>query len=99
MPATDSILSSCTAGEATITLPALMRSLLWKCVAIFSGASLIVICSCEKHSVGEMPEAQKEHVDLGEKPAEHSPSAEPNDSPAASASPTPAEFFPEKKSP
>jgi hypothetical protein len=71
-----------------------MRVLLWKCVAIFAGASLIVICSCEKHLVGEMPEAQKERVDLGEKSAEHSPSGEPNVSPAASVSPTPAEFFP-----
>jgi hypothetical protein len=43
-----------------------------------------------------MPEAQKEHLDLGEKSAEHSPSvSEPNASPAASVSPTPAEFFPE----
>jgi len=73
-----------------------MRSLLWKCVAIFAGASLIVICSCEKHLVGEMPEAQKEHLDLGEKSAESSPAAgEPSASPAATASPTPAEFFPE----
>jgi hypothetical protein len=73
-----------------------MRFLLWKCVAIFAGASLIVICSCEEHSVGEMPEAQKEHSDLGEKSSEPSPSAtESNASPAASASPTPAEFFPE----
>jgi len=96
MPATDSTLSPCTAGEATITLPALMRFLLWKCVAIFAGASLVVICSCEKHPLGEMPEAQKEHLDLGEKSAEHSPSvSEPNASPAASVSPTPAEFFPE----
>jgi hypothetical protein len=76
-----------------------MRFLLWKCVAIFAGASLVVICSCEKHLVGEMPEAQKEHLDLGEKSSEHAPSAEPNGSPAASVSPTPAEFFPEKKSP
>jgi len=73
-----------------------MRFFLWKCVAIFAGASLVVICSCEKHPVGQMPEAQKEHLDLGKKSAEHSPSGgEPNISPAASVSPTPAEFFPE----
>jgi hypothetical protein len=73
-----------------------MRFLLWKCVAIFASASLVVICSCEEHPVGQMPEVQKEHLDLGEKSAEHSPSAnEPNASPAASVSPTPAEFFPE----
>jgi hypothetical protein len=72
-----------------------MQSFLWKCVAIFAGASLLVICSCEKHLVGEVPEAQKERVDLGEKSEEHSPSGEPNASPAASVSPTPAEFFPE----
>jgi hypothetical protein len=73
-----------------------MRFFLWKCVAIFAGASLVVICSCEKHPVGQMPEAQKEHLDLDGKSAERSPSAEePNASPAASVSPTPAEFFPE----
>src|ERR1017187_9922780 len=96
MPATDSTLSPCTAGEATITPPALMRFLLWKCVAIFAGASLVVICSCEKHPVGGMPEAQKEHPDLADKPPEPSPSViQPTASPAASVSPTPAEFFPE----
>ena len=52
-------------------------------------ASLISI-SCEKHHVGELPEVQKEKVDVA---AGH----EADSSPAPAAKPTPAEFFPEKK--
>jgi hypothetical protein len=74
-----------------------MRFFLWKCVAALAGASLIVICSCEKHRVGEFPEAQKEQVDLAKKtgvsPAPHKAAA------TTETSPTPAEFFPEKKNP
>lgn len=47
-----------------------------------------------------MPEVQKENVDLTKKSDKHP--AEAGESKAASAhgpSPTPAEFFPEKKSP
>jgi hypothetical protein len=80
-----------------------MRFFLWKCVAIFAGASLIVICSCEKHQVGEMPEVQKEHVDLAKAAVEAGVSPAPHkaaDTAATTeASPTPAEFFPEKKNP
>ena len=53
---------------------------------ILAAASLISI-SCEKHHVGELPEVQKEHVDLA-------PGAQ---SPTPATKPTPAEFFPEKK--
>jgi hypothetical protein len=74
-----------------------MRFFLWKCGAIFAGASLIVICSCEKHRVGELPEVQKEHVDLAKEseqvelvPTEKSEGRTPEHTP------TPAEFFPEK---
>ena len=52
-------------------------------------ASLISI-SCEKHHVGELPEVQKEKVDLA---VGH----EADSSAAPAAKPTPAEFFPEKK--
>jgi hypothetical protein len=58
---------------------------------ILAAASLISI-SCEKHKVGELPEVQKEHVDLASGHEAHS-AATPE------AKPTPAEFFPEKKSP
>jgi hypothetical protein len=45
--------------------------------------------SCEKHRVGELPEVQKEHVDLA--PGGHEATSKPEHSP------TPAEFFPESK--
>jgi hypothetical protein len=53
--------------------------------------SLISI-SCEKHHVGELPEVQKEKVDLA---AGHE--ADSSGAHAPAAKPTPAEFFPEKK--
>ena len=34
--------------------------------AAVSTAALIFCCSCEKHHLGEDPEVQKEHVDVGE---------------------------------
>jgi hypothetical protein len=62
---------------------------------ILAAASLISI-SCEKHKVGELPEVQKEKVDVA--PGhEADPSAA--HAPAPAAKPTPAEFFPDKKSP
>jgi hypothetical protein len=75
-----------------------MGSCLSKCVAILAGISLILICSCEKHRVGEMPEVQKEHVDLAKPGEEASPAAgESKSTPAMKKSPTPAEFFPTAK--
>jgi hypothetical protein len=68
-------------------------------VALFAGASLILICSCEKHRLGELPEEQKEHVDLAKKGEEGAPSGESKTRSPHGASPTPAEFFPEKKNP
>ena len=62
---------------------------------ILAAASLISI-SCEKHQVGELPEVQKEHVDL---PAGHETDSSATHSPTPVAKPTPAEFFPDKKSP
>jgi hypothetical protein len=63
-------------------------------------AALIFFCSCDKHHLGEMPEVQKEHVELAKPGEAAAPAA--NESKASSThgpSPTPAEFFPEKKSP
>jgi hypothetical protein len=62
---------------------------------ILAAASLISI-SCEKHQVGELPEVQKEHVDLAAG-READPAAAHAPTPAAK--PTPAEFFPDKRSP
>jgi hypothetical protein len=64
--------------------------------AVFAVA-LIFFCSCEKHHLGEDPEAQKEHVENSAGSEENSGVAkeETSASPAATASPTPAEFFPD----
>jgi hypothetical protein len=69
-----------------------MRFFLRKCIAFSACASLIIICSCEKHHVGELPEVQKERVDL----KSASEAAPPAVSPTPVAKPTPAEFFPTK---
>jgi hypothetical protein len=84
-----------TAGSRLLSLR-FMQFSVRKFVAFSACASLLVICSCEKHRVGEMPEAQKEQPD----PAavrEKEPRAESEKSalPTPSAKPTPAEFFPE----
>jgi len=67
----------------------------------FVAGAVILCCSCEKHHLGEMPEAQKEHVDVAA--AEENPAAakeaDMSPSPSPSASPTPAEFFPESTPP
>jgi hypothetical protein len=62
---------------------------------VCASSALIFWCSCEKHKVGELPEVQKEHVDL--EAGSHAAPAAP--SPAAESTPTPAEFFPARKSP
>jgi hypothetical protein len=64
--------------------------------AAISAAALMFCCSCEKHHVGEDPEVQKEHVEVGGGTEENSGATkgENTSSPAASASPTPVEFFP-----
>jgi hypothetical protein len=70
-----------------------MRFSLRKCVALSAGASLVFVCACEKHYVGELPELQKEPVNLN-RGVETTPAAMSSPSPAAR--PTPAEFFPTK---
>jgi len=68
--------------------------------AAFSAAALIFCSSCEKHHLGEDPEVQKEHVDVGENAEENSaPAKETSTSVAPTASPTPVEFFPESTPP
>jgi hypothetical protein len=64
--------------------------------AAVSIAALIFFCSCEKHHLGEDPEAQKEHVVAPGESDENSDAAkETSASPSATTSPTPVEFFPE----
>jgi len=65
--------------------------------AAISAAALIFCCSCEKHRLGEDPEDQKEHADPAAGAEENSGATKPSaESPAATASPTPVNFFPEK---
>jgi hypothetical protein len=66
-------------------------------VSVFvSGVALIFCCSCEEHHLGELPTAQKEHLDLvNGSEADSDIVKERSSSPAPSAAPTPAEFFPE----
>jgi hypothetical protein len=65
--------------------------------AAVSAVALSFFCSCEKHHLGEDPEAQKEHVEISAGSKENSSAAkeETSASPSATASPTPAEFFPD----
>jgi len=58
--------------------------------AVISAAALIFFCSCEKHRLGEDPEAQKEH-DGTENAAAANKAETPE---TGTKSPTPAEFFP-----
>ncbi|MEP6603510.1 MAG: hypothetical protein ABJB69_06155 [Spartobacteria bacterium] len=64
------------------------------CLAALGCLLLAFICSCDKHHLGEAPEVQKEHVDLAHGGGD-APAASPDSS--AATTPTPAEFFPEKK--
>src|ERR1043166_3022175 len=55
----------------------------------------VLVCACEKHHVGEMPEVQREHADLGpgEAPRAELSGGETSTSASPSATVTPAEFF------
>jgi hypothetical protein len=73
----------------------IMRLRFGKCVSILGGAAVMLICSCEEHHVGEMPEVQQEHLDLVSGSEDALPAtraASPSASPAAT--PTPGQFFP-----
>jgi hypothetical protein len=63
---------------------------LGKCIVFSAFASLVVFCACDRHTVGELPEVQKEHLYPGSK-AEAEPASAVH-TPAAK--PTPADFFP-----
>ena len=75
-----------------------MREFLRKCFVVSACASLILVCSCEEHHVGEDPEFQKEHTEAGsgseENPAAAT-EAEQATVPTPTPKPTPPEFFPE----
>jgi hypothetical protein len=66
-----------------------------KWAAILAGISAIVLCSCEEHRLGEMPEVQREHVDLANASDEVPLVPTESDSERPRQTPTPAEFFPE----
>lgn len=68
-----------------------MSSILFRAGLFVCGIGLFLVCSCEKHYVGEYPEVQQDRL----LEAKHAAA------PAAVATPTttPANFFPENKSP
>jgi hypothetical protein len=73
-----------------------MRDSLRKFLVVSACASLLLVCSCEKHQVGEDPEFQKEKTDIGNGSEENSATASESELTATpSPKPTPAEFFPE----
>jgi hypothetical protein len=77
-----------------------MRFSLRKCIALSACPCLILLFSCEKHHVGEMPEVQREQVDVASESNETSTSPEESSpTPSPFATPTPAEFFPESTPP
>ena len=69
-----------------------MRSVLFRAGLGAIGVTLLLSISCEEHHVGEYPEVQRDRM----AEAKHANRSE-QDAPSASA--TPVEFFPEKKSP
>jgi len=71
-----------------------MGDFLRKLLIISACASLFLVCSCEKHSVGEDPEFQKEHADTGQDEGSAATN-EADQTPGPSPKPTPGDFFPE----
>ncbi|HEY4283475.1 MAG TPA: hypothetical protein VGM62_10465 [Chthoniobacterales bacterium] len=67
---------------------------LGKSLCICICLTVFLVCSCEKHQPGEYPEVQRDLSSAKNQPgaAAESPTA----APMASATPTPAEFFPTK---
>src|ERR1043166_1579501 len=74
---------------------ALMRAVSCACATFCLRAGLLLVCACEKHHVGEMPEVQREHAELGpgEAPRSEAGGGETSTSAAFSTTATPAEFF------
>lgn len=85
---------ACRAARRLLSLR-LMRFL--RFAVIPGAAALILICSCEKHHVGEMPEAQKEHAESSGQEAPGDAGMKSPEHTSSMATPTPAEFFPKKK--
>jgi hypothetical protein len=73
----------------------MMRVSVTKAVSVLSATAVMAICSCEKLSLGEMPEVQREQPD----PAKVWSKASETDSEKSSSFPTPAEFFPAQTRP
>ena len=71
-------------------MPRVMRVSVGKSVCILSAATVIAICSCEKHPLPEEREAQTEQV--APEKASSKPSKIESEKPLSS--PTPAEFLP-----
>jgi len=69
-----------------------MGQSLGKRIAIFI-SSTVLVCSCEKHNVGEYPEVQRER---GAEPRAEATAESTATSTTPVAKPTPAEFFPTK---
>jgi hypothetical protein len=63
--------------------------------AAISSAAIIFCCSCEKHRLGEDPEVQKEQVDPAKAGGEETSTTAEKKEAEPSASPTPANFFPQ----
>ncbi len=78
-----------------VTVPRMIRVSVAKAVSVLSATAVMAICSCEKHSLGELPEVQREQID----PEKAWSKASEIDSEKSSSSPTPAEFFPAKTRP
>jgi hypothetical protein len=81
-----------------ISVPALMAFSLGRSIVVTAGATLFLICSCDKHHLGEYPEVQREK---GAEPNPANGQAEastpaPVSSPSPAAKPTPVDFFPTK---
>ncbi len=69
-----------------------MGSRIGRSLLLAASAGLAVFASCEKHTVGELPEVQKEHI-YPIVASDREPAASPGQTP--SAKPTPADFFPD----
>jgi len=68
-----------------------MSSTLFRAGLVACGIVLLLVCSCEKHHLGEYPEVQRDRLYETQHHAEPAPSTLP--------SATPVDFFPQAKSP
>jgi len=66
-----------------------MSSILFRAGLLACGIALLLVCSCEKHHVGEYPEVQVDRL--------HAEKHHPDVPPPSAA--RPVKFFPENKSP